>query len=126
MSPRRRLCSERGSATLYVLAAAALLLSAGLAAGLVGEAIVARHDAGVAADLGALAAAASAPLSEAAACAVAGRVVRANGAQLTTCSLLGADAVVTVQRAHSLPGLPGAMVGVASRAGPAEPPPATP
>ena len=86
---------DRGSASVYVLTAAAVVLLAGMAATVVGAAVVARHRAATAADLGALAGAASAPMGDRPACAVAERVVGANGARLIGCQLLGADVLVT-------------------------------
>ena len=56
---------ERGSATVWVLALAGVLALVGLAGVLVGAAAVARHRAGSAADLVALAAAGRAVLADA-------------------------------------------------------------
>ncbi len=83
---------DRGSASVYVLAVSAVTLMVGLAAVAVGTAVVTRHRAEAAADLGAIAAASAALRGQPGACAQAGEVVRANGAKLTGCRLVGADA----------------------------------
>lgn len=101
---------DGGSASIHVLASAAVVLVAGMIGALIGSAVIDRHRAAAAADLGALAAAAAAgvsvpgPLSPApaparaeSACATAARVVRANGARLAGCELAGADAVVVAE-----------------------------
>ena len=87
---------ERGSATVWVLGLAGLLADLGAAVVHGGLAEVARHRAGAAADLAALAAAARAVVGDPAACAEAARIARANTAQLDGCSV-GAGAVVAVQ-----------------------------
>ncbi|MCZ2858315.1 Rv3654c family TadE-like protein [Blastococcus sp. VKM Ac-2987] len=76
---------ERGSATVWVLALSAVLALLASAAVLVGVAAVARHRAGGAADLAALAAAGRAVLGDPAACTAAADVAAANGAELTGC-----------------------------------------
>ncbi|MGY1806105.1 Rv3654c family TadE-like protein [Blastococcus sp. SYSU D00669] len=86
---------ERGSATVWVLALAGVLAAVGAAAVLVGAAVTARHRAGSAADLAALAAAGAAVRGDPGACAEAGALAARNGAELTACAV-GADAVVTV------------------------------
>jgi secretion/DNA translocation related TadE-like protein len=86
---------ERGSATVWVLALAGVLAVVGAAAVFLAAAVTARHRAGSAADLAALAAAGRAVLGDPDVCAAAGEVARGNGARLGTCTL-GADAVVTV------------------------------
>ncbi|WP_448625657.1 Rv3654c family TadE-like protein [Geodermatophilus sp. URMC 64] len=90
---RARGDSERGSATVWVLALAGVLAAVGLAAVLVGAAVTARHRAGTAADLAALAAALVAAGGEPVACAAAARAAAANGAELTSCTV-GGGAVV--------------------------------
>lgn len=87
---------ERGSATVWVLALAGALAVVALAAVLVGGAVVARHRAGSAADLAALAAAGRAVLADPGACAVAEEVAAANGAVLERCTVR-AGAVVEVE-----------------------------
>ena len=112
----------RGSASVYVLTAAAVVLLAGTAATLIGSAVVARHRAAAAADLGALAAAGSAHLGPAEACATAGRVVRANGARLAGCRVEGPDAVVTAAVRPAGPGARWGEAVVSARAGPVDRP----
>ena len=74
----------------------AVLVAAGLALVAWTAAISMRHSAEAAADLGALAAAASASAGEAVACGEAARVAAANGASLQACRLVGSDAEVVV------------------------------
>ncbi|PRY43166.1 secretion/DNA translocation related TadE-like protein [Geodermatophilus tzadiensis] len=93
---------ERGSATVWTVALAGVLAAIGLAAVLVGAAVVARHRAGSAADLAALAAASRAVAGDPAACDTAGEVARANGAALTACTV-GDGAVVEVDVAVTVP-----------------------
>jgi secretion/DNA translocation related TadE-like protein len=94
-APGRR--AERGSATVWVLALAGVLAAVAVAVVLVAVAVVARHRAGAAADLAALAAAGHAVTGDPAACAAAGEVARRNGAVLDSCALAdGAVASVTV------------------------------
>ena len=87
---------ERGSATVYLVALAAVLAVVAAAAVLVGAAVVGRHRAGAAADLAALAGAGRAVLADPAACDAAARVAAANGAVVERCAV-GAGAVVEVQ-----------------------------
>ena len=88
---------ERGSATVWVLALAGVLAVVGAAAVLVAGAVTARHRAGSAADLSALAAAGRAVTGNSDACAVAAEVARGNGARLATCTVEeGAVVAVTV------------------------------
>jgi secretion/DNA translocation related TadE-like protein len=95
MSPRRR-AGERGSATVWMLALSGVLATIGLAAVLVGAAVVARHRATGAADLAALAAAGRAVNGHVDGCARAATVADANAAVLTACTV-GADVVVQVE-----------------------------
>jgi len=113
---------DRGSASVYVLTAAAVSLLAGMAATVVGSAVVARHRAGAAADLGALAAASSAHQGSGSACAAARRVVRANGARLAGCQLTGADAVVIAAVSPTILGDEWGEARVTARAGPVDRP----
>ncbi|WP_307813427.1 Rv3654c family TadE-like protein [Streptomyces sp. N35] len=107
---------DRGSATVWVvgLIGALCLILAGLL--LVAQAMVARHRAGAAADLAALAAADHALRGQADACAGAGRVARAQGTDVVRCAVRGEIADVTV-RARSGP----MSSAVRSRAGPPGP-----
>jgi secretion/DNA translocation related TadE-like protein len=98
--------SEAGSGSLYVLWLGAVLVAAGLALAAFTGALAARHTAESAADLGALAAAASASAGEVVACREAARIVAANGASLQTCRLVGGSVAEVV-----------AAVGLGSRAG---------
>jgi len=84
---------ERGSATVWTVALAGVLALVGVAVVLVGAAVVARHRAGAAADLAALAAAGAAVQGDPRACAVAGELAAANAATLDSCAV-GAGAVV--------------------------------
>ncbi len=83
----------------------------------IGSAVVARHRAQAAADLGALAAAARLPAGPEAACAVAAQLIRRMRADPTDCVVQGLDVVVTAQAAPSLAALGAARA--AARAGPA-------
>jgi secretion/DNA translocation related TadE-like protein len=79
-----------------MVALAGMLAAVGMAAVLVGAAVVGRHRAGAAADLAALAGAGRAVLGDPQACAVAAGVAAANGAAVDSCSV-GAGAVVEVR-----------------------------
>jgi secretion/DNA translocation related TadE-like protein len=84
----------------------------------IGAAIVARHQAQAAADLGALSAAIHAPEGTTVACAHAARVVSANRGQLAGCHVVGLEAVIStrVRAAGLAAALPPAEAR--SRAGP--------
>ncbi|SDC43347.1 helicase/secretion neighborhood TadE-like protein [Geodermatophilus telluris] len=113
---------ERGSATVWTVALAGVLVAVGLAAVLVGAAVVARHRAGAAADLAALAGAARAVAGDPAACDTAGEVARANGAALTACTVAdGAVVAVTVEVAVRLGPLASRTAQGRARAGPVAP-----
>jgi hypothetical protein len=130
--------AESGSASIWVLAMAALILLAAASAGLDGAAVAARHRAGAAADLASLAAAAqlakklaAAPaagvdsgvdsgVDAAAACATASRVAASNGAKLQGCVVDGSTVTVAVASpVQGLAGALGAMATAGARAGPA-------
>ena len=106
---------DRGSISLLMVVIGVVFVAA-LVAGIgLGGARVARHRAQNAADAGALAGAVSAVDGPPEACAVAARVVSANGARLVNCSVEGLDVRVIVQ-VRLADGLP---TGQASaRAGP--------
>lgn len=87
---------EAGAATVFALAALALVLVVGLAGSVVGGVVLAHRRAGAAADLAALAAAQGAQAGRDP-CAQADRVAAANGANLTGCSVDGWDATVEVR-----------------------------
>ncbi|MFJ5549286.1 Rv3654c family TadE-like protein [Streptomyces sp. NPDC093225] len=80
---------DRGSATVWAVVVAGVLCAVFGGVLALGQVVVARHRAGAAADLAALAAAASWKGGEPAACAAARRVARAQGAELTACSAPG-------------------------------------
>ena len=116
-APRASTAGERGSATVWLLAAGLLtvLVGGGLAAA--GAAVVARHRAQAAADLGALAGAAYGLDGPTSACRRAELIVRANGARMLRCELHGVDVIVTAQvRAKGL----GGYARATARAGPVE------
>jgi secretion/DNA translocation related TadE-like protein len=88
---------DRGSASLWLLALGLVLVAAGIAGAAIGAARVARHEARVAADLGALAGAARTLDGPVAACGRASAFVSANGGRLTTCRVDGLDLQITVE-----------------------------
>lgn len=87
---------DRGAASVLVLAVGMVLVLLGVAGATVGAARVARHQARNAADFGALAGAAHTIEGQTAACAVADRYVRANGARMIGCAVTGLEIVVRV------------------------------
>ncbi|MFF3430131.1 Rv3654c family TadE-like protein [Streptomyces sp. NPDC002602] len=104
---------DRGSATVWAALVTTVLGAVFGGVLLLGQAVVARHRAAAAADLAALAAAATWAHGPEAACAAAVRVARAQGASLTACDVQGEVAEV-VARAPTGPFAP----ALASRAGP--------
>ncbi|MEU9498691.1 Rv3654c family TadE-like protein [Streptomyces sp. NPDC048196] len=120
---RRKRWGDEGSATVCTVFAAAALCAVFLALMGLGQAVTARHRAGGAADLAALAAADRAVRGPAAACAAAGRVAAAQHTRLVRCAVSGPVADVSVE-AGSGP----FTTQSRARAGPAgqEPPPARP
>ncbi|MFI5984427.1 Rv3654c family TadE-like protein [Streptomyces sp. NPDC051555] len=86
---------ERGSATVWAAVVATALVAVFGGVLLLGQAVVARHRAAAAADLAALAAAASWTHGPAAACAAALRVAVAQGARMAACTVSGEVAEVT-------------------------------
>jgi secretion/DNA translocation related TadE-like protein len=116
---RRGTGGDRGSASVWVLAAGLVLVAGGLAGAAVGSACVARHQAGVAADLGALAAVPRVLEGPEPACARAAEIVAANAARLLECRVAGFEVTVTTAvPATSLPAGP-RLATATSRAGPA-------
>ncbi|MER5727394.1 Rv3654c family TadE-like protein [Streptomyces sp. NPDC002138] len=109
---------DRGSATVWAAVVATALVAVFGGVLLLGQAVVARHRAAAAADLAALAAAASWTHGPVAACASALRVARAQGALMTACAVSGELADVTA-RVPTGPFTPTST----SRAGPADPNP---
>ncbi|WP_346776033.1 Rv3654c family TadE-like protein [Micromonospora sp. HNM0581] len=109
---------ERGGATICLLGVGLVFVVAGLIGAGVGAARVARQQALVAADFGALAGAARALQDERVACARAAELVTANAARLTRCRLEGLDVLVTTEVTVSpLPGMTRTAYAT-SRAGP--------
>ncbi|MFC9733047.1 Rv3654c family TadE-like protein [Streptomyces roseolus] len=117
----RRGHGDRGVASVWTAFAACALCVVFGAVLVLGQAVAARHRAGGAADLAALAAADRALRGEPEACAAARRIATAQGAELLHCRLTGAEAEVTA-RASAGPWSP----TVRARAGPAEPGPSAP
>ncbi|SFK89114.1 Rv3654c family TadE-like protein [Geodermatophilus ruber] len=126
MSARPSRTGERGSATVWVVALSGVLAAVGVAAVLVGTAVVARHRATGAADLAALAAAERAVRGDPGACSAAAAVAGANGAELTGCTVDGAAVVeVTVAVPVRLGPLGTGRAAARARAGPVAPAPGT-
>jgi secretion/DNA translocation related TadE-like protein len=119
---RARRPRDTGSASIWVLACAVLVLVVAALAAIRGLAVLARHRAESAADLAALAAAGRIGIS-ADYCARAAAVARRNGAAVTSCSPdLSADGrtgsvVVTVHLNVDLPLVGGRTVAATARAG---------
>ncbi|WP_419996240.1 Rv3654c family TadE-like protein [Streptomyces boninensis] len=106
--------TDRGSATVWTAVVCAALCAVFLVLLGVGQAVLARHRAGAAADLAALAAADTALRGPEAACTAARRVAAAQGATLVRCALTGEVSDVSAA-ARAGPFEP----QVRSRAGPA-------
>ncbi|WP_431728392.1 Rv3654c family TadE-like protein [Verrucosispora sp. TAA-831] len=109
---------DRGGAMVCLLAVGLIFVLSGIFGAGVGAARVARQQARVAADFGALAGAGRALHDESQACARAAELVAANGARLVRCQVDGIDVVVTA--AVSVRPLPGIsrVATATSRAGP--------
>jgi secretion/DNA translocation related TadE-like protein len=113
-----RVGSDRGSATVWLLVAGLVLVLFSLGGSAIGAARVARHQARVAADLGALAGAARVLEGPDSACARAAAIAAANSARITSCTLDGLDLQITTEvRVEPLPGL-SRNARATSRAGP--------
>ncbi|MFE7766389.1 Rv3654c family TadE-like protein [Streptomyces sp. NPDC057438] len=93
--PVRSVRSDRGSATVWAVGAIAALCAVFGSVLAFGQAVVIRHQAAAAADLGALAAADHWMKGSAGACATAERVVGAQGGRLVRCEVEGEIADVT-------------------------------
>lgn len=120
-APRHR-ASDRGAASVWVLAVGLVVVAAGVAGAAVGAARVARHEARVAADLGALASGARAIEGQQGACDRAAEIVAANGGRVTNCAVEGLDVMLTVAVAvEPLPGLT-RVANASARAGPVSTP----
>ncbi|MFE3251851.1 Rv3654c family TadE-like protein [Streptomyces sp. NPDC059209] len=111
---------DRGSATVWAALATTALCAVFAVILAMGQAVVARHRAGSAADLAALAAAGHALRGAEAACARAAEVAGAQGAEVVRCAVVGEIADVTA-RADFGPYAP----AVRSRAGPPDTLPAS-
>nr|WP_307798975.1 Rv3654c family TadE-like protein [Micromonospora antibiotica] len=110
--------SERGGATVLLLAVGMVFVLVGGFGAAIGAARLARHQARVGADFGALAGAGQVWQGSGPACATADEFVRANAARLVACQVDGLDVVVTVEVAVTpLPGLR-RFATVTARAGP--------
>ena len=111
---------DRGSASIWVLAAGLVFVSFATTAVLAGSAAIARHRAQSAADLGALAGAVDVVVDPGGACGAAAAVIAENGAAMTACRVDTLDIVVaaSVPVAGAIGGI-GPAVGVA-RAGPVQ------
>ncbi|MFE3600565.1 Rv3654c family TadE-like protein [Streptomyces sp. NPDC059142] len=90
-----RMSRDRGAATVWAAMAATTMCVVFAAVLALGQAVVARHRAGAAADLAALAAAARAPGGQGLACREAADVAAAQGARVVRCVLSGEIAEVT-------------------------------
>ncbi|MFK4227394.1 Rv3654c family TadE-like protein [Streptomyces sp. NPDC019890] len=88
---------DRGSATVWVAMAVTVFCTVFAVVLAMGQAVVARHRAGSAADLAVLAAADNALRGTATACAKAAEVARAQGAAVVRCAVRGEIAEVTAQ-----------------------------
>ena len=114
---------ERGSGTVLVLGIIAVLLAMAVCAGGLIQAQAAAGKARSAADLAALggATALSSVVAPSEPCETAGRVARANGAEVTVCTVVGEDVVVEVSVRTRVLGVVREAVSTA-RAGPADAP----
>ena len=113
--------ADAGSATVWMLTLIGIVLITGIAALALGQVVMARHRAGAAADLAALAAADHAWDGGPAACEHALAVVRAQRAELVRCGVDGQIADVLVQVAVAVPLAVVPPARARARAGPAEP-----
>ncbi len=103
---RRRRGGDRGAATVFAAFGLLALLAVAAACIQLGGALVARHRAQSAADLGALAGA-SALYRGGDACGAVREYVRRNGAEPAGCAVSGATVLVHTSVALPLAGLPG-------------------
>ena len=114
---------ERGAGTVLVVGVIAVLLAAALGVSGLIQAQAAAGRARTAADLAALggATALSSVLAPGDPCEVAGRVARANGAEVTACTVTGEDVTVEVSVGARVLGV-ARTAASAARAGPADEP----
>ena len=117
------LSDERGAGTVLVVGVIAVLLAAALGVSGLIQAQAAAGKARSAADLAALggATALSSVVAPSEPCETAGRVARANGAEVTECTVAGEDVVVEVSVRTRVLGVVREAVS-AARAGPADAP----
>ncbi|MER7398997.1 Rv3654c family TadE-like protein [Streptomyces sp. NPDC000151] len=113
----RRRRGDRGSATVWAAVSTMALCAVFAVVIALGQAVIARHRAGAAADMAALAASARSVYGEAEACGAARRVAVAQGARLVRCTVRAAVADVSAE-ARAGPFAP----RIRSRAGPADAP----
>ena len=120
---RVMMVDERGSGTVLVLGIVAVLLAMAVCAGVLIQAQAAAGKARSAADLAALggATALSSIVAPGDPCEAASRVARANGAEVTTCSVTGEGVVVEVSVEARVLGVSRPAVSSA-RAGPVDDP----
>jgi secretion/DNA translocation related TadE-like protein len=111
---------ERGSATLLAAAMLVVLVVVSLGGVAVGAAVIARHRAQSAADLGALAAAGRLALGGDAACATAASIAQRMGASMASCVIDDLDVVVSVDVAAELGRWGVGKARAAARAGPVD------
>ncbi|MEO3861229.1 Rv3654c family TadE-like protein [Acrocarpospora sp. B8E8] len=116
----RAVLRERGAGTVWVVAATALVWVVAVVGVQVGVGRVAWHQAQLAADLGALAAAKLAFADPEGACGRARRVVEVNGAALTSCAVSDGAVDVSVALKVSLPALGTRTITMDAKAGPAD------
>lgn len=118
-APRRgRGPRDGGSASVWVAAVGLVLVAAGVAGSAVGVAVLGRHQARTAADLGVLAGALAVVEGDDEACRRAAVIAGANGARMVSCTVDRWEVIITVDvEVHPLPGLSRTAVASA-RAGP--------
>ncbi|RMI29368.1 Rv3654c family TadE-like protein [Nocardia stercoris] len=116
------LTRENGGATVTACLALSALLVVTVLVAQVGVAVVARHRAQSAADLGALAAAGALDEGTVVACARARTVTDAAGVRLRSCAAAGWDVLVVVEASVSLGPIGSRIVGATARAGLTEQP----
>jgi secretion/DNA translocation related TadE-like protein len=114
---------QSGSASVLLLGIGLALLTIALGGQSIGAAAVARHRAGLAADLGALAGALHVPEGTVVACARARSIVTANGGRLVGCTVTGADVVTVVQVKPSGTAVRVGLAEARAKAGPVNRPP---
>lgn len=94
---RRQPPRDGGAATIYATAVGLVLVLAGFGVAVRASDLIAAAEAGVAADLGALAGAAHAAGGPGVACARAARLANLNAAEVVSCRVEGLDLTLTVR-----------------------------